>query len=46
MRIRRAFALQPHRIEAFKLSKAPLFVGKVPDIVGLYSAPPNRALVL
>jgi transposase len=45
-RIWRAFALQPHRAEAFKLSKAPRFVEKVRDIVGLYLRPPARALVL
>ena len=45
-RIWRAFALQPHRVETFKLSKDPLFVEKVRDIVGLYLAPPDRALVL
>ena len=45
-RIWRAFALQPHRMETFKLSKDPLFVDKVRDIVGLYMSPPDRALVL
>lgn len=45
-RIWRAFGLQPHRTEAFKLSKDPLFVEKVRDIVGLYLDPPDRALVL
>jgi transposase len=45
-RIWRAFALQPHRFETFKLSKDPLFVDKVRDIVGLYMDPPQRALVL
>jgi transposase len=45
-RIWRAFALQPHRSETFKLSKDPLFIDKVRDIVGLYMAPPDRALVL
>jgi transposase len=46
VRIWRAFALQPHRAETFKLSKDPLFVDKVRDIVGLYMSPPDRALVL
>jgi hypothetical protein len=41
-----AFDLQPHRSQTFKLSDDPLFVDKVRDIVGLYLAPPNRALVL
>jgi len=45
-RIWRAFALQPHRTETFKLSGDPLFVDKVRDIVGLYMNPPDRALVL
>ena len=45
-RIWRAFALQPHRSETFKLSKDPLFIEKVRDIVGLYLDPPDRALVL
>jgi transposase len=45
-RIWRAFALQPHRTETFKLSKDPLFIEKVRDIVGLYLQPPDRALVL
>ncbi len=46
VRIWHAFALQPHRTETFKLSRDPLFVDKVRDIVGLYMAPPDRALVL
>jgi transposase len=45
-RIWRAFALQPHRVETFKLSKDPLFIDKVRDIVGLYMNPPDRTLVL
>jgi putative transposase len=45
-RIWTAFGLQPHRSETFKLSTDPLFVDKVQDIVGLYMAPPNRAIVL
>src|ERR671916_3496911 len=46
VRIWRAFALQPHRVETFKLSTDPLFVEKVRDIVGLYLSPPDRAPVL
>jgi transposase len=42
----RAFGLQPHRQESWKLSKDPLFVEKVRDIVGLYLNPPERAVVL
>jgi transposase len=45
-RIWRAFGLQPHRLEHWKLSKDPLFVEKVRDIVGLYLDPPERAIVL
>ena len=45
-RIWRAFALQPHRSETFKLSTDPLFIEKVRDIVGLYLKPPDKALVL
>lgn len=45
-RIWRAFGLQPHRAETFKLSTDPRFVEKVRDIVGLYMAPPANAVVL
>ena len=45
-RIWRAFGLQPHRTETFKLSTDPLFIDKVRDIVGLYLNPPQRAVVL
>ena len=45
-RIWRAFSLQPHRAETFKLSRDPLFIEKVRDVVGLYMNPPDRALVL
>src|SRR5215831_12516011 len=45
-RIWRAFGLQPHRLETFKLSTDPLFVAKVRDVVGLYLNPPDHALVL
>ena len=45
-RIWRAFALQPHRTETFKLSTDPLFVDKVRDVVGLYVSPPEKAIVL
>ena len=45
-RIWRAFGLQPHRQETWKLSKDPLFVAKVRDVVGLYLDPPERAVVL
>ena len=45
-RIWRAFGLQPHRAETFKLSRDPQFVAKVRDVVGLYLDPPERAVVL
>ncbi len=45
-RIWRAFGLQPHRSETFKLSRDPLFIEKVRDIVGLYLNPPEQAMVL
>jgi len=45
-RIWRAFGLQPHRQETFVLSKDPLLVEKVRDIVGIYMNPPLNALVL
>lgn len=45
-RVWRAFGLQPHRSETFKLSRDPAFVDKVRDVVGLYLNPPDRALVL
>lgn len=45
-RIWKAFALQPHRASTFKLSKDPLFIEKVRDIVGLHLHPPDKAMVL
>jgi len=45
-RIWRAFGLQPHRQETFKLSTDPQFVAKTRDIVGLYLDPPTKAMVL
>src|SRR4051794_33786444 len=45
-RIWRAFGLQPHRQESWKLSKDPLFIDKIRDVVGLYLDPPERAVVL
>lgn len=46
VRIWHTFGLKPHRHETFKLSTDPFFVEKVRDIVGLYVAPPDRAIVL
>src|SRR5680860_1658793 len=39
-RIWRAFRLEPHLTENFKLSSDPQFIDKVRDIVGLYLNPP------
>src|SRR6266581_2076107 len=44
-RIWRAFGLQPHRTDIFKLSPDPWLIEKVRDIVGLYINPPDHALV-
>jgi transposase len=44
-RIWRAFGLQPHRSETFKLPTDPLLVGKARDIVGLYLNPTDHAAV-
>ena len=41
----RAFGLAPHKQDSWKLSKDPLFVEKVRDVVGLY-LDPERAVVL
>lgn len=45
-RVWRAFGLQPHRVDTFKLSPDPLLIDKVRDIVGLYMDPPEHAVVL
>ena len=45
-RIWKAFGLQPHRQDAWKLSTDPQFIEKVRDVVGLYLNPPERAVVL
>ena len=45
-RIWKKYHLQPHRVQHFKFSTDPEFVGKVRDIVGLYLNPPEKALVL
>jgi transposase len=46
LRIWKAFGLQPHRQETWKLSKDPQFIDKVRDVVALYLNPPERAVVL
>ena len=45
-RVWKAFGLRPDRAESFSLSKDPQFIEKVRDVVGLYMAPPENALVL
>ena len=45
-RIWRAFGLKPHIVETWKLSTDPQFIDQVRDVVGLYMAPPENALVL
>ena len=45
-RIWKRHRLQPHRVETFKLSRDKHFIEKLPDVVGLYLNPPDKALVL
>jgi len=45
-RIWRSAGLKPHRTETFTWSTDPDLVPKVRDVVGLYLAPPERAIVL
>ncbi len=42
----RDYGVQPWRSETFKFSTDPELVGKVTDVVGLYLAPPENAIVL
>ena len=42
----RAYGVQPRRAESFRFSTDPELVGKVTDVVGLYLAPPQNAIVL
>jgi len=42
----RDYGVQPWRAETFKFSTDPELVGKVTDVVGLYLAPPENAIVL
>ncbi len=46
LRVWRAHGLKPHLVKSFKVSRDPLFVEKLEDIVGLYLNPPEHALVL
>src|SRR3954452_9680461 len=45
-RIWRKWHLQPWRVETFKFSTDPELDAKVRDVVGLYLAPPDKAVVL
>lgn len=38
--------LQPHRVRTFKVSNDPQFTEKLVDVVGLYTNPPENAIVL
>jgi transposase len=42
----REYGIQPWRVETFKFSTDPELVAKVTDVVGLYLAPPENAVVL
>lgn len=42
----REYGIQPWRTETFKFSTDPELVAKVTDVVGLYLAPPESAVVL
>lgn len=42
----RRYGVQPWRVETFKFSTDPELVAKVTDVVGLYLAPPDNAIVL
>jgi transposase len=44
-RIWRKYALKPHQIRRFKLSRDPRLVEKIHDVVGLYLNPPVNAVV-
>lgn len=45
-RLWRANDLKPHLVRSFKLSNDPQFEAKFWDVIGLYLAPPDKALVL
>ena len=42
----RDYGVQPWRVETFKFSTDPQLVAKVTDVIGLYLAPPENAIVL
>jgi transposase len=45
-RIWRKWGIQPHRIETFKFSTDPQLEAKIRDVIGLYLAPPDNAVVV
>ncbi len=45
-RVWAARGLKPHLVHSFKLSNDPRFEEKLIDVVGLYLAPPDKAIVL
>jgi transposase len=45
-RIWRKWHLKPHRIETFKFSTDPELEARIRDVVGLYLAPPDNAVVV
>ena len=45
-RIWRDHGLKPHRVETFKFTTDPKAEEKIPDIVGLYLHPPDKAAVI
>ena len=42
----RKWKIQPHRLETFKFSTDPQLEAKIRDVVGLYLAPPDNAVVV
>jgi hypothetical protein len=42
----RAHGIKPHLVHGFNISRDPLLAHKLEDIVGLYMAPTEHALVL
>ena len=44
-RIWRQHGLKPHRVETFKVSNDPQFESKLVDVIGLYTNPPEHAVV-
>ncbi len=42
----RSHNIKPHLTKSFKLSRDPKFLEKLRDVIGLYSNPPDKAIVL